>query len=162
MEQGAAQHAVAEDGAGGDQRDRRQHDDDAVAERERTFQRRHERMARGGVGMVILIRKRTMHHAVTSDASFSSLAGIRGLGAVVLPRGIAGDVAPFADGGRIERADLGAGLFVDLGDFDIVGLGALAAERFQLGADREDDVLMLFRQPSKIDFDINSGSSMNQ
>ena len=35
-----------------------------------------ERIARGGVGTVVLIRKRTMHHAETSEASFSRLAAV--------------------------------------------------------------------------------------
>ena len=76
VKQGAAEHAVAEDGAGRDQRDRREHHDDVVAKGERTFQRRHERIARSGVGMVVLIRKRTMHHAETSVASFNRLAAV--------------------------------------------------------------------------------------
>src|SRR5690348_14768454 len=64
-----------------------------------------------------------------------------GLGAVVLPRGVAGDVAPFADGGEIELAHGRARLLVDVRDLDIIFLRALAAEGFELGADREDDVL---------------------
>ena len=115
-------------------------------QRKRAFERRDERIARRGVETVVLIRKRTMHHAETSDASFSRLADGRGFRAVVLPRGIAGDVAPFADGCRVKLADLGAGLVVDLRNFGIVVLRALPAEGFQLRAERQNDVLMIFRQ----------------
>jgi len=49
----------------------------------------------------------------------------RGFRAVVLPSGIPRDVAPFADGSDVKRADLRAGLFIDFGDFDIVVLRTL-------------------------------------
>src|SRR5689334_15706449 len=77
VEQGAAEHAVAQDDARRDQRDGREDDDDVVAEGQGMTECRHERAARGGgVGTVILIRKRTMHHAETSLASFSKLAAV--------------------------------------------------------------------------------------
>ena len=44
---------------------------------ERTFERRDERSCPWRRSdMVVLIRKRTMHHAETSDASFSKLAAV--------------------------------------------------------------------------------------
>ena len=49
VKQRAAEHAVAQDGAGRDQRERREDDDDVVAKGKRAFERRHERIARGGV-----------------------------------------------------------------------------------------------------------------
>ena len=55
---------------------RGEHDDDVVAEVKRALERRHERIARGGVGAFDLIRDRTMHHAETSVASFSRLAAV--------------------------------------------------------------------------------------
>src|SRR5262249_61317052 len=67
----------------------------------------------------------------------------RGLGAIVLPGGIAGDVAPLADGRDVEREDFRARLLVDLGDLDVVVLRALLAERLELGADGKDDVLVV-------------------
>ena len=76
VEQGAAEHAVAQDGAGRDQRDAGEDDDDVVAKRQRTLERRHERIARGDRSGFVLIRKRTMHHAETSVASFSRLAEV--------------------------------------------------------------------------------------
>ena len=39
-------------------------------------ERRHERIARDSLGSVWLIRKRTMHHAETSLASFRRLADV--------------------------------------------------------------------------------------
>ncbi len=47
-----------------------------LQKRERAFERRDERIARRGARTVGLIRKRTMHHAETSDASFSRLAAV--------------------------------------------------------------------------------------
>src|SRR4051794_41549019 len=64
VEQGAAEHAVAQDYARRDQRDGGEEYDNVVAEGQSTTERRHEWIARGdGFGMVSLIRKRTMHHA---------------------------------------------------------------------------------------------------
>ena len=74
VKQGAAEDAVAQDGAGRDQSDSRQNDNDPVAKGERAIERRHEHIVRGGGRSVSLIRKRTMHHAETSVASFSRLA----------------------------------------------------------------------------------------
>src|SRR4051794_22806313 len=76
VEQGTAEYAVAQDDAGRDQRDRGKDDDDVVAEAKRAPEYRHGRIALGDVGTVILIRKRTMHHAETSLASFSNLAAV--------------------------------------------------------------------------------------
>src|SRR5437764_452547 len=59
--------------------------------------------------------------------------------AVILPGGVAGDVAPFVDGRDVEFIHLGAGLLVDVGDLHIVILGALATERFELSTDRDQD-----------------------
>ena len=59
-----------------DQCDGGEDHDDVVAQRQRLAERRHERIARGGLGMVLLIRKRTMHHAETSLASLSRLADV--------------------------------------------------------------------------------------
>src|SRR5690242_11287432 len=72
--------------------------------------------------------------------------GSLGLGAVILPRGVAGDVAPFVDGREIEFAHGRTGLLVDVGDFEVVFLRALAAECFQFGADGQEDVLMVLGQ----------------
>ena len=47
-----------------------------LQKRKPAFERRHERIARGGARTVILIRERTMHHAETSVASFSRLAAV--------------------------------------------------------------------------------------
>src|SRR5262249_60294476 len=76
VEQGAAEYAIAEDHTCRDQRKRGEDHDDAVAQRQRPAERRHERIARGGVGMVFLIRNGTMHHAETSLASLSRLAEV--------------------------------------------------------------------------------------
>jgi hypothetical protein len=76
VEQGAAEHAVTEDHTCRDQRERGEDHDDVVAQRQHLAERRHERIARGGLGAVLLIRKRTMHHAATSVASFSRLAEV--------------------------------------------------------------------------------------
>src|SRR5437660_1782672 len=76
VEKRTTEYAVAEDGARRDQRDCCEHHDDGVAEVERVAECRHERIARNGVGAVILIRKRTMHHAATSLASFSREAEV--------------------------------------------------------------------------------------
>src|SRR5258705_3710016 len=76
VEEGAGKDGVAEDEAARDQRDRREDDDDVVAKTESPFERRHERIARGGVRTVILILDWTMHHADTSDASFNRLAAV--------------------------------------------------------------------------------------
>ena len=51
-----------------------------------------------------------------------------------------------ADGCRIERGDFGAGLLIDLGDFDIVVLRTRLAEGFEVSADRANDVLLVLRQ----------------
>ena len=67
---------MAEDDAGRDQCDGREDDDDVIAKTETTFERRHERIARGGVRTVILIPDWAMHHADTSDASFNRLAAV--------------------------------------------------------------------------------------
>src|SRR5258708_13636890 len=79
VEQRAAEHAVAQDGAGRDQRDGGKDDDDVIAESEHAFECRHQRVARSGVRTAGLIRKRTMHHAATSDASFRRLAAVAAL-----------------------------------------------------------------------------------
>ena len=77
MKQRAAEHAVAEDGAGRDQRDRGEDDDDAVEKGQRMFERRDERVACDAASVrLFTIRKRTVHHAETSDASFNSLAAV--------------------------------------------------------------------------------------
>ena len=76
VKQRAAEHAIAEDAAGRDQRDGGEDDDDGVAQRQRALQRRHGPMCRSGVGAVIPIRKRTVHQAETSEASFSRLAAV--------------------------------------------------------------------------------------
>src|SRR3569833_4772412 len=67
------------------------------------------------------------------------------LGAVINPGGIAGDVAPFVDGCDIEFTHRSASLLVDIGDLDIVILGTLATERFQLCTHRDEDVLLVLR-----------------
>jgi len=54
----------------------RDEDNDVVAEGEAAFDRGHERIARGRIRKVALILKRTMHHAETSDASFSRVAAV--------------------------------------------------------------------------------------
>ena len=116
---------------------------DAVA-RQRMAERRHEQNPRDGLGMVWLIRKLQMHHAETSLAT-SRLAEVASVG-VVLPGGIARDIAPLVDDRHVELPDLGAGLLADLADLDVVVLRAFAAERFQVAADRKDDVLLVLGQ----------------
>jgi hypothetical protein len=76
VEQRTAEDAVAQDRAGGDQRERRQHDDDAVAGAKRAFANPDQRVAGRGVRSVVALRKWTMHHAAMSDASFSRLAAV--------------------------------------------------------------------------------------
>src|SRR5579863_3043332 len=76
VEQGAPEHAIAEDGAGRDQRNGCQDDDDVVAPYEHALERRDEPIARRGVRATFLIRERTMHHAETSDPSLSNLAAV--------------------------------------------------------------------------------------
>src|SRR6185369_12241277 len=76
VKQGAAEDAVTEDHTGRDQRECGKDHDDAVAQRQPLAERRHERIARDDLGMVWLIRKRTMHHAETSLASLSRLADV--------------------------------------------------------------------------------------
>ncbi len=76
VEHRAAEHAVAQDRAGGDQGNGSQEDNGIVAKRERLTDSRHEPIARGDAGQVFLIRKRTMHHAATSVASFSNVAEV--------------------------------------------------------------------------------------
>src|ERR1700738_5095096 len=76
VKQRAAQHAVAEDGAGRDQRNGRDDDDDVVTKGETTFERGRERIARCSIRTVMLISELTMHHAETSDASFNRLAAV--------------------------------------------------------------------------------------
>src|SRR5688572_14586649 len=87
-------------------------------------------------------------HASCGDVAceLEQIGRRRGLGAVVLPRGIARDIPPLVDGRHVELAHLGAGLLIDLGDLDIVVLRALAAERFEFAADREDNVLLVLGQ----------------
>src|SRR5882757_281602 len=76
VEQRAAEHAVAQDGAGRDQRDRCKHDDDAVEDGEAAIERRREACACGSVRLAVTIRKRTVDHAETSEASLSKFAAV--------------------------------------------------------------------------------------
>src|SRR3984885_10310732 len=82
LKQRARKHAEAEHAARTDQRQRGENQNDSVAQSKRIFQCRDKPRAGRGNRRGGSIRKRTMHHAEMSDASFSNLAAV----AVLAPK----------------------------------------------------------------------------
>src|SRR5579871_4693814 len=76
LKQRSSQDAIAEDRARRDQRKGGESENDAVAQSERIFERRNQRGAGRGGGRIGSIRKRTVHHAETSEASLSNLPAV--------------------------------------------------------------------------------------
>jgi len=87
VKQGAGQYTVAENNAGRDQGEGRDEKTMRLfAERRGRVRPRPRAHCPRRIRKVALILKRTMHHAETSDASFSRVAAVAVFGAVVLPR----------------------------------------------------------------------------
>ena len=76
VEEAASNDAVAQDCAGGDQRNRGKNDHEVVEDSEPTINRRDKRVVCRGGWEVALVLSRAVHYAGTSLASFNRFAAV--------------------------------------------------------------------------------------